>query len=101
MTKSILLVYFKQILLKINYIEHLTNLPTIGLIGNAKIRLSEIWQRMRFVVIFRLHVVYILDVDFFLRAREIKRTIEVISIIKGMRCQIYESHYQKSGNASV
>ena len=27
----------------------------IGLIGNAKIRLSEIWQRMRFVVIFRLH----------------------------------------------
>ena len=27
----------------------------IGLIGKTKIRLSEIWQRMRFVVIFRLH----------------------------------------------
>jgi hypothetical protein len=27
----------------------------IGLIGNPKMRLSEIWQRMRFVVIFRLH----------------------------------------------
>jgi hypothetical protein len=27
---------------------------SIGLFGKAKIRLSEIWQRMRFVVVFRL-----------------------------------------------
>ena len=30
-------------------------MPFIGLIGKAKIRLSEIWQRMRFVAIFPLH----------------------------------------------
>ena len=30
-------------------------IPTIGLFQKAKIRLSEFWQRMRFVVVFRLH----------------------------------------------
>jgi|688.fasta_scaffold1690825_1 hypothetical protein len=32
-----------------------SSIIVIGLIGKAKIRLSETWQRMRFLVIFRLH----------------------------------------------